>query len=524
MPAPPPPVSLAAGNPPTASSPPPLWTGPELPAIAPPLPTVPQSPTTSGVAIASLVCSCTGLLLGFLGAIPGIILGLKALRQIKTRPGLGGKGLAMAGLITGSALALIWIPLTFILVVATISGFRAVKALDLRPVPGQTSGETAPDDVTTDLTPDPEGWKPDLVGTSLPDTPVAGRLQGLPFTPADIALHCDPASDLEFSYQLSTPTREELLDLYVEFDQQNAAKYSNHTINVNRDGKVTVEPPEGWGQRPPRFRMVWSDPGPRPFRERVHDAQGAYPCAMRLEFGQLQNARIPGRIYLCLFDRKKSFLRGKFLATVSQSRLAEDDAAPGAKSRPDEPPSDTNPDAAGWTLDLSSATIPATAASGRVHGAAFKLDRAFFEGPRLKLRQGLAFFPEREFEILIWEAAADPGKLAGRTVEVLSSATGPKPNVRVCWMERGQPLPESLNANVYAMKLELGELRNGRLSGRIYLCVADHEKSFVRGKFVVSAPQFPRAPALSTPPVRRALPQRFPPPPPPAPPPSPGAR
>ena len=37
----------------------------------------------------------------------------------------------------------------------------------------------------------------------------------------------------------------------------------------------------------------------------------------------------------------------------------------------------------------------------------------------------------------------------------------------------------------YVMRLEFGELKEGRLPGRIYLCILDRGKSFIRGKFVV---------------------------------------
>ncbi|MBN1385057.1 MAG: DUF4190 domain-containing protein [Elusimicrobia bacterium] len=56
---------------------------------------------TSGMAVASLVCSILAVIIGPLGFLPGIIFGHIANSQIEEDPKLGGKGLATAGLIIG---------------------------------------------------------------------------------------------------------------------------------------------------------------------------------------------------------------------------------------------------------------------------------------------------------------------------------------------------------------------------------------------------------------------------------------
>ncbi len=449
------------------------------------------------MAIASLACSCAGLLFGVFGTIPGIICGARALRQIKGNPGLKGRGLALAGVITGCVLSLIWIPLAIILAVATLSGARAVKQLRSRLAAMPASSATTNEDITADLAPDPAGWMPELGGVSPPDAPVSGRVQGLAFTPTEIELSCATFSHLEFTHRLSTPTREEMVSLVLEFDQADADKYSGRTLSAGRDGTVSVQPQEGWSQRTPRIRMVWIEPGTKPLRERMHDTLTAsYPCALRLEFGELKGDQLPGRIYLCLLDRNKSFLRGKFVAKVKRNGPVTVSGRHVAGGRgPDGPPPDTEPDGAGWTLNLAGAVIPDVVATGRVHGVAFKVERVAFQGPRLTLRQGAGFFAERELEILVWDAVSEPGKLSGRTIEVLPDDTGPgKPNVRMSWMAPGQTLPETSHIDRYALRLEFGELKGGRLPCRIYLCLLDYDKSFVRGNFVASTFQLPSAP------------------------------
>ena len=68
---------------------------------------VAQQSKTSGMAIASLVCSLAGLLLCGVPAILGVIFGFVGLSQTKDGA-RNGRGMAMAGLIIGVAVVLLW--------------------------------------------------------------------------------------------------------------------------------------------------------------------------------------------------------------------------------------------------------------------------------------------------------------------------------------------------------------------------------------------------------------------------------
>jgi hypothetical protein len=76
---------------------------------------------TSGEAIASLVLGVAGLLCG-VTAIPGLILGMRALRDIRSSGGrLGGKGLAVAGtVVSGVVLALMAVSIVVIIVLTAL--------------------------------------------------------------------------------------------------------------------------------------------------------------------------------------------------------------------------------------------------------------------------------------------------------------------------------------------------------------------------------------------------------------------
>jgi uncharacterized membrane protein len=67
---------------------------------------------TNGLAIASLVCSVTGIIPFFFGisCVVGIVLGFVSLRQIKRTGGVQqGRGLAIAGIAVGFSLIAIFV-------------------------------------------------------------------------------------------------------------------------------------------------------------------------------------------------------------------------------------------------------------------------------------------------------------------------------------------------------------------------------------------------------------------------------
>jgi len=67
---------------------------------------------TNGLAIAALVCGICGFIY-LIPAILGIVFGCVALRQTK-RDGTDGRGMAIAGIVTGSA----WVALVVVVIVA----------------------------------------------------------------------------------------------------------------------------------------------------------------------------------------------------------------------------------------------------------------------------------------------------------------------------------------------------------------------------------------------------------------------
>ena len=119
------PTAQLSGQPPQMPGQPEQWPSSvgasvgQAPAWTPPRP-------TNGLAIASLVCSCVGII-PFLFGVPcilGVIFGFVSRSQIKRSQGAqGGDGLALAGIIVG--LSLIGIFIVFVILFAVFGNMHA---------------------------------------------------------------------------------------------------------------------------------------------------------------------------------------------------------------------------------------------------------------------------------------------------------------------------------------------------------------------------------------------------------------
>ena len=380
-------------------------------------------------------------------------------------------------------------------------------------------------DVAADLTPDGSGWLADLEGVSIPDAPVSGRVQGLSFTAKGIEM--DPSfGTLEFSYDNSDTTRSraafEQIILSLRWDNEHdPGKFSGRTFVVQKDDTISIQPQGDWKLEKPDVRMVWNEPGGKP----QDSMRESYKYALRLEFGELKNGKLPGRIYLCVLDRNKSFIRGKFVANVDKNSLASPASgtaeAFGRHQRGADAPVDTKPDAAGWMFNLENAVIPDAPVAGRMYGRPFKAQAVELQQVFLTFRQG-SLPNQQEFRLMLSPlnptnpAVAvdlnDPTRLNGQIITVSSSdGQFQRPHLTV-----DSSLPQDYTSGIggpddYVMRLEFGEFKDGKLPGRIYLCALAGGKSFIRGKFEARVVTFPTGATPRTQPPPGFTPPAFPP-------------
>ena len=86
---------------------------------------VPAMPKTSGLAITSLILGILGICYG-LTAIPGLIIGIIAYRDIKRRPKeISGEGLALAGIITSAITFILGIGIILAIAIPSFLRFQA---------------------------------------------------------------------------------------------------------------------------------------------------------------------------------------------------------------------------------------------------------------------------------------------------------------------------------------------------------------------------------------------------------------
>jgi hypothetical protein len=151
-------------------------------------------------------------------------------------------------------------------------------------------------------------------------------------------------------------------------------------------------------------------------------------------------------------------------------------------------PIPAEPDAR-WKLDLTEAAFADTSADGRVHGATFKVDRAYLQNGTMTLRQGTGGTADLSVSIALTKQEEN---WDGNAL-VISPANASAPKVTLRWRTDGSKTGTQSFSSGYAMKLEVGKVANEKAPGKIYLCTPDDAKSLVVGTFTLEIRK-PRAP------------------------------
>lgn len=139
------------------------------------------------------------------------------------------------------------------------------------------------------------------------------------------------------------------------------------------------------------------------------------------------------------------------------------------------------------TLDLATARIPEGRANGMISGTNFVVETARLDiagtSHLLRLTEGASVSPDREILVYLRPKAGEP--MAGSTWAISSDMKGAAvPQVVKRWKPNPKFAPQSKPfATGYTMKLELGEMTDGEITGKIFLALPDPEKSVVAGIF-----------------------------------------
>jgi len=143
-----------------------------------------------------------------------------------------------------------------------------------------------------------------------------------------------------------------------------------------------------------------------------------------------------------------------------------------------------------WTLDLKAAKIPEGRANGKISGTNFVVQTARLDyagtTPVLSLRQGTGPSPDRE--ILVYLRLKAGEELGGHAWTVTKDMKGASvPQISKRWKTNPKFAPTQKNFPTgYAMKLELGKISDGEVTGKIFVALPDPEQTIVAGIFTAA--------------------------------------
>jgi hypothetical protein len=162
------------------------------------------------------------------------------------------------------------------------------------------------------------------------------------------------------------------------------------------------------------------------------------------------------------------------------------------------------------TLDLSGVKIPVSKVNGTISGGSFVADKARIDKKpanvyALTLRQGAGLTPDRAIQVYLHFKGTDGP--TNQTFTVSPGASDPAVSrVVKLWKTSAGFAPNDLSFSAnYALKLELGSMDKGLISGKIFLALPDTDKTVVAGQFtaplIIPDPSAQVGPAGFRPPV-----------------------
>jgi DNA-directed RNA polymerase subunit RPC12/RpoP len=278
-----------------AAPPPP----PPVSAAIQPLNVVGAPSRTSGLAIASLVCSASSIVTG-VGWLPGIICGHLAKARIRRDSSLRGKGLATAGLVIGYGFVTVVAGAVACMIFLFSAQFKQAlnQAQLASPAIAQTSAQSVsndtPDTVTTTTEPTTtaeSGWRMNLKDVEFPDGHVSGKLHGM-----------------DFEGQKASFKNGELKINYPKHGEVDIRGLGASIEN----GSYEFLPATGTDAL--HIQIKWTEDGEAKNQEFTEG------YAMKLKFGKAVKRKIHAQIYLCLPDDSKSYLAGTFDVPVPKKK------------------------------------------------------------------------------------------------------------------------------------------------------------------------------------------------------------
>ena len=154
-----------------------------------------------------------------------------------------------------------------------------------------------------------------------------------------------------------------------------------------------------------------------------------------------------------------------------------------------------------WKLDLTGVAIPNRPLGGRISGREFNSVRAVLEGGTLIFRQGQKGAFQLGLAISLSKGKGE--ELAGSDINISAKHDNPPKALLTRRDDTSLPAQKTAPAG-YVLRLQFGEVNEGRLPGKIYFCAFDGAKSWVAGTFEA---EIREAPPPKTKPARAPKPK-----------------
>ena len=139
---------------------------------------------------------------------------------------------------------------------------------------------------------------------------------------------------------------------------------------------------------------------------------------------------------------------------------------------------------AGWTMDPANARVPDSIAAGVIHDEEFVVESAKLQQKSgiLTIRDGKDFFPDHALIIFLFLKKGENAE--GKSIYITEKSGFGSPHIHMQWKPRNKKVPQTkIFTTDYAMRLDFGRVKDGKLSGKIYLSLPDKMKSYVAGTF-----------------------------------------
>ena len=135
-----------------------------------------------------------------------------------------------------------------------------------------------------------------------------------------------------------------------------------------------------------------------------------------------------------------------------------------------------------WKRDLKNVKIPKTTARGMINGEKFVSKSAELANGILTIRDGEDFFPDHAVMVFLFLKKDETPE--GKSYNIGRTSGFGSPHIHMKWKPENSKVPKTkIFTKDYSMRLNLGTIKNGKLPGKIYLCLPDNMKSVVAGRF-----------------------------------------